>query len=155
MRISDWSSDVCSSDLAVVGAGCRRGWRSQRVGVRAVGVEQQLAVGAGGIAHQTERQRTAGTAHRTDKTTAGSFAGGARVAAGDGAGGQVLAVLVQVQGLFVDGNVLIGFSNEAAVVDIDGDGGGAFIAVGIARSEERRVGKECVSACRYGWWRCI
>src|SRR3546814_12647549 len=86
MRISDWSSDVCSSDLAVVGAGCRRGWRSQRVGVRAVGVEQQLAVGAGGIAHQTERQRTAGTAHRTDKTTAGSFAGGARAAAGDGAG---------------------------------------------------------------------
>src|SRR3546814_14954841 len=24
----------------------------------------------------------------------------------------------------------------------------------IARSEERRVGKECVSTCRSRWWRC-
>src|SRR3546814_11533000 len=24
--------------------------------------------------------------------------------------------------------------------------------VGIVRSEERRVGKECVSTCRSGWW---
>src|SRR3546814_11011609 len=22
------------------------------------------------------------------------------------------------------------------------------------RTEERRVGKECVSTCRYGWWAC-
>src|SRR3546814_4049122 len=25
---------------------------------------------------------------------------------------------------------------------------------GLARSEERRVGKECVSTCRFRWWPC-
>src|SRR3546814_15865642 len=29
----------------------------------------------------------------------------------------------------------------------------ARIFLGVARSEERRVGKECVSACRTRWWR--
>src|SRR3546814_15938124 len=28
----------------------------------------------------------------------------------------------------------------------------AFTHVGTLRSEERRVGKECVSRCRYRWW---
>src|SRR3546814_629583 len=31
--------------------------------------------------------------------------------------------------------------------------GGIAIAIGALRSEERRVGKECVCPCRAGWWR--
>src|SRR3546814_19211682 len=38
MRISDWSSDVCSSDLRIVGAADRRGRRRRQLGSRALGV---------------------------------------------------------------------------------------------------------------------
>src|SRR3546814_1388443 len=85
MRISDWSSDVCSSDLLEA---------LGRPGDRGAGIEQRRQFGQ----HAGERvtgyhdQHDAGTAHRA---------------------GQV-AVVGQ-------------------------------------RSEERRVGKECVSTCRSRW----
>src|SRR3546814_19205656 len=84
MRISDWSSDVCSSDLLRV--------------ERAAQLLAMLAVGADAI----------------------------------GVEGPALADLPE---------------NLARAAD--------FAAVGIfeheQRSEERRVGKECVSTCRYRW----
>src|SRR3546814_16810570 len=57
MRISDWSSDVCSSDLyvrhAVVGRGERRAQLLQRVG--AEGRHQQQATGTKHAAEAGER----------------------------------------------------------------------------------------------------
>src|SRR3546814_4345473 len=77
MRISDWSSDVCSSDLT----------------------------------------RRAG-AHRQD-----------------GGGGLDVAAVLQRRGRHVHRH----FQRIAR------------LRQGLARSEERRVGKECVSTCRYRW----
>src|SRR3546814_4492143 len=91
MRISDWSSDVCSSDLRV---------------------EQQRTVGPGGLGAQLVAVDEL-TAERgvVDRQDAGAAA--AQAAAG------LHAVEVE--------------------------------AAALVRSEERRVGKECVSTCRYRW----
>src|SRR3546814_15522614 len=89
MRISDWSSDVCSSDLQRKTAG-GKGGISSPCDVR----RQQAFLGTGFMA-----QRPA------DKTGAGASA-------------------------------------EREGRDLADDGG---------RSAERRVGKECVSTCRYRW----
>src|SRR3546814_12234747 len=89
MRISDWSSDVCSSDLHIVGGPCLR----QRPGLAEAG---DRAVDQPGIdrPHVLPPQRQA--------------------------------------------------LDDAAAEVLHED-------VGPARSEERRVGKECVSTCRSRW----
>src|SRR3546814_4886721 len=86
MRISDWSSDVCSSDLPDVGGDRGRG---------------------GPVRQRKAAQRCGGI-------------GGAGQSAG------------------------------AATGDA-GRGGIGFLQPGHHRSEERRVGKECVSTCRSRW----
>src|SRR3546814_12445529 len=96
MRISDWSSDVCSSDLAAQPAG---------------------------------RLRVVGDAR------------------GEGVGGvdqQVDALAPQVVGQGLD-------PTEAADAQAAGQGGRLLGAAGAGRSEERRVGTECVSTCRSRW----
>src|SRR3546814_12653438 len=100
MRISDWSSDVCSSDL-LDGAG-RNG---RRDGGRPAG-----ANGAGG-----------GDPRRDPVPDAD-----ARPSVGDA---QASAALATVRRHAVRADSLRGW----------------------ARSEERRVGKECVSTCRSRW----
>src|SRR3546814_19320961 len=89
MRISDWSSDVCSSDLAELAPGLAAG---VDFGVGAVGV----------VADADKHRRHDQEGHEPD---------------------DVVAV---VPDRFHD-------------------------AVAGARSEERRVGKECVSTCRSRW----
>src|SRR3546814_7684243 len=91
MRISDWSSDVCSSDLAAVGGFC-----------------------AARAFQQSTAQRVSGT-----------------------------GVISTTQCL----NFVAAFSSSAWTFDqpFDWSDGGA------GRSEERRVGKECVSTCRSRW----
>src|SRR3546814_17437086 len=95
MRISDWSSDVCSSDLLV-------GTEAENV------------------------------AHR-------DIAKGERGVVGDA---PLLAIGLAAIDAVVEGAI------EIAVLDllIPGD-----LRVEYARSEERRVGKECVSTCRSRW----
>src|SRR3546814_12528240 len=99
MRISDWSSDVCSSDLI-------DGQRVDAVAGRAV--KQYIALPDLGeriaFLGQLERDRRLGAldALRDDRLA-------------------------------------------DAQREIIGDQ--------IGRAEERRVGKECVSTCRYRWWR--
>src|SRR3546814_11953733 len=111
MRISDWSSDVCSSDL-------RRGF----LGVGEVAAETVPAVhraAAGG--HQ---QRAALVL--VDHAVAGA---GGRVDQRVGAEARHRPqLLVQRQHLAQQR------------------------VVGVARSEERRGGKESVSTCRSRWW---
>src|SRR3546814_13546147 len=100
MRISDWSSDVCSSDLLRLGA----------------------------------------DAHEATVGRVGPAGGDAL---GDDARARVLA---EVDHLGAGVGLLI----------VVGDGDGVelahrVVALQDARSEERRVGKECVSTCRSRW----
>src|SRR3546814_14523016 len=97
MRISDWSSDVCSSDLvakayrpghADYAYDAKYGFRDYRGGGRSSARETAARVAAGGVAR---------------------------------------LVIPEV-------------SIRAYLIELGGD-----------RSEERRVGKECVSTCRSRW----
>src|SRR3546814_3297691 len=107
MRISDWSSDVCSSDL------------SQRVRI-------------------------------TNYDTSKGAAAAARQALADGNKliiGPLLSENVKIVSPIARnaGVPVITFSNDVSVA-----GGGTYV-LGY-RSEERRVGKECVSTCRSRWY---
>src|SRR3546814_12564421 len=101
MRISDWSSDVCSSDLDALDL-AGRSRRAEDFGV-GIGVEAGLIGERGQVAR-----------HRVDVPTAGEIEGLHQI----GCVGQADAWLAQR---------------------------------GIVRSEERSVGKECVSTCRSRW----
>src|SRR3546814_13888973 len=98
MRISDWSSDVCSSDLEV-----KRG----TVGIEAR-VPGQFAIGGDRLERDAVGQIEIDHAGKPP---------GLKVR---------IAVAAGIAG--------IGIGNQIA-----------------ARSEERRVGKECVSTCRSRW----
>src|SRR3546814_18537977 len=99
MRISDWSSDVCSSDLA---RAVERGY---------------LVIAARGAGLDLGRH-AANVALRLGQ-------------AAKGFGQAALHFL----------NLLVQFGDQVGL---------ALVGVGI-RSEERRVGKECVSTCRSRW----
>src|SRR3546814_3722591 len=116
MRISDWSSDVCSSDLQVtnVAAGTQD--------TDAVNLEQLQEVAK--TADNTDYFFKASDDPDTDSV--GAYVEGASAtAAGEAASA-------------------IGFGATAF-------GSGAMALGELARSEERRVGQECVSTCRYRW----
>src|SRR3546814_13389124 len=100
MRISDWSSDVCSSDLAVVGGE----------------VDDEVAA----IARRHGKDVGAGLADQNIVARAAVQRLGA-AAAGDN------------------------------VVEAVADGLATAAGHRQVRSEERRVGKECVSTCRSRW----
>src|SRR3546814_303255 len=155
MRISDWSSDVCSSDLLVVAVsisavrldckGCindHRSWRSIdheiqgslalcRCGVRlhyhiefvARGPRVDLQPGAG---------RNIGVAQHLPGRWRQS-------------GGQEYDVKVRIKlpQLGDERRQPLEIGTETASP--------AFDNMGLVRSEERRVGKECVSTCRSRW----
>src|SRR3546814_19057714 len=99
MRISDWSSDVCSSDL-------------------------NFGTGTGGnIAVNATAGGTISTGNRlTAQAMGGSMSDTIRQSAGNGIGGNV------------------DFLADAGTIRAED-----------YRSEERRVGKECVSTCRSRW----
>src|SRR3546814_18643506 len=101
MRISDWSSDVCSSDLYV----------DQFVAQLGDGINPQFMKSSGGLA-------SAAAFHGRDAILSGPAGG------------------------------IVGMVGSAAPLSktrlIGFDMGGT-------RSEERRVGKECVSTCRSRW----
>src|SRR3546814_15085035 len=101
MRISDWSSDVCSSDLNDDGE--HGGEQRLGEGERGIGGERHMRerVVAGEHGHQPE-----GPAQRVDLQRPRA-------------------------------------QRDRAVARDEGK-----------RSEERRVGKECVSTCRSRWWTC-
>src|SRR3546814_5058986 len=105
MRISDWSSDVCSSDLATAAGLSHARTCSEYVGS---GRRRQLGLRAPSeeLGQERRRQGTVGNLRH------------------DSLGPAVVDVLA------VDG------------VDLEAKA---------LRSEERRVGKECVSTCRSRW----
>src|SRR3546814_11965019 len=103
MRISDWSSDVCSSDLAITPAGLRR-------------VLQDCTDSQGGLS------TSARIVLRFEQ-------------------------LLRRQALASDN---AGWKRYP--VEIDATLAGGHLALTLVRSEERRVGKECVSTCSSRWW---
>src|SRR3546814_14247226 len=121
MRISDWSSDVCSSDLVEAGqpgVGCR---------IAAILGPNQLPGGS--------------TDHQFNGARVGEFR--QRAAA------ELDGKAAQPGG--VNGVGLVG-RNGAAGRGKVGEAVGEAQPVGKGpRSEERRVGKECVRTCRSRW----
>src|SRR3546814_11630956 len=105
MRISDWSSDVCSSDLA------------------------------SGTATITPESPSLTTGRVNVTYTAAGCSGADTVTA-----------LVTVDGVTLT-------AKETITVQPAELGGLAFVSAtpSVIRSEERRVGKECVSTCRSRW----
>src|SRR3546814_14218998 len=99
MRISDWSSDVCSSDL--IGSLRRPGYRLPTVFDHAGNIDR--------VFHQFEVPRI---------------------------------LLGKIEDIIDDRQEM-----PSAISDILR----VYFVVRIARSEERRVGKECVSTCRSRW----
>src|SRR3546814_15328523 len=113
MRISDWSSDVCSSDLLKRANEELR----QRSGTTLELIGQSAAM----VALRQAIERVAPTNSRV------------LVSGPAGAGKELVARLIHQR------------SRRA---------GGPFVVLNVAalmRSEERRVGKECVSTCRSRW----
>src|SRR3546814_11037163 len=140
MRISDWSSDVCSSDLQIAGATTIRttlglilsiGLRpcsgavlvlafAQAIGLEWAGVAAIAAMSTGTALAVASLAFLAVNARRWAATAVGEERSRYRVGAGVVALGG--GILVMVIGLSL-----------------------------VLRSEERRVGKECVSTCRSRW----
>src|SRR3546814_19860898 len=104
MRISDWSSDVCSSDLKRA-----HGTPCSRVRGRSIDCEQEYL-------HS-------------------KFAN--------------LEISVQNPSLV---HVLHRVTNLPKVFPDNAFRELGILLLCLARSEERRVGKECVSSCGYRWW---
>src|SRR3546814_16173741 len=105
MRISDWSSDVCSSDLGCIAVGHARDAADRR------GADRAVAEAAGPA---MDRSRVDSRQQRGELARQGSD----------------LAVKLRVA--------------FARVRDF-------LILAAASRSEERRVGTECVSTCRSRW----
>src|SRR3546814_11120822 len=99
MRISDWSSDVCSSDLRTL---------------RTLSLEAHAGLD---VLDALKRA----TWHLLDQ--------------------RVIAFAVAFGRLDLDGQLVAGFLAEQRLFEA-------------GRSEERRVGKECVSTCRSRWSPC-
>src|SRR3546814_14845859 len=105
MRISDWSSDVCSSDLA----GSASFHHPDRVRLEAWSAAPGQMRRRDGRAI---RRPAPGDRRRSDRHPGGNSA--------------------------------------RATLPVSGPGNRALAAY--LRSDERRVGTECVSTCRYRWW---
>src|SRR3546814_15811871 len=118
MRISDWSSDVCSSDLNSAVFCTLTNNSGRRVADPANPRIRNLH---GHILKFSEEG---------DSPLATSFSWEIFLSAGD-------------PSLAAGGSNLVG--------DIDGDTFSSPDGLRIDRSEERRVGKECVSTCRSRW----
>src|SRR3546814_19118291 len=113
MRISDWSSDVCSSDLLLAELGHQRGL---------VFDQHDFAV-------------------VDDADAIGHLLGFLDVVRGENNGDAAFT-----QRAYHLPHVVTQFHVDTRAGLIEEQD------LRLMRSEERRVGKECVSTCRYGWW---
>src|SRR3546814_15196431 len=111
MRISDWSSDVCSSDLD-----------KARIDTPTYQVKRELRAFCNDLSDQIGEPIDPGT----PVTSIDEFS------------------------LFVEENVITLGKLVKAATGIDGRND-QLLEVTPFRSDERRVGKECVNTCRYRW----
>src|SRR3546814_17956427 len=145
MRISDWSSDVCSSDLHARQAergGEQAGRLGHEIGPPGVGtthdrretLERLVAAQPERVDHHVERAEFVPVA--PDNALDFNVESGSAEAFGD--------------------TLHLGWRHEqenGAGLDETADqpGTGNPIHLGTARSEERRVGKECARTCKARW----
>src|SRR3546814_20628224 len=135
MRISDWSSDVCSSDLAAIQRGVNRSGllRFARNGQKCSG--RTAALLRRFLIHRRLHALVERLARRADALGIGR--------------GRPIAVRCDHQlALRIDEDALPedALRGKAAVVV-----GPPLIAIAAARSEERRVREVCVSTCKSRW----
>src|SRR3546814_12285090 len=132
MRISDWSSDVCSSDLDcwLRGTAClRRGTyeshaEAQRFFERALEIDPQFARAYAGLSLTHFNEWSCLAWDRWAEKESKAFEYASRAVALDESDSATQFIL---------GRILL-YRRE------------------FERSEERRVGKECVSKGKSGWW---
>src|SRR3546814_12083171 len=126
MRISDWSSDVCSSDLVVQGL---------------------LALGEGG--HQEADAQDQAAEHHAEIAPETAPEAAALAIAADHLDADRHLARRGLVGEGIEPAVVAGGEQQRRQLygQLDGDRAAAVEA----RSEERRVGKECVSKCRSRW----
>src|SRR3546814_20218456 len=125
MRMSDWSSDVCSSDLRVEEGAARRRVRIRGQGARRIGIGIALA--------DIVVEAVADIGQRPMHLKAGRDV--------------VLRVELHAA-LFQLSRVADHIANLDRIID------GCLQILEVieeSRSEERRVGKECVRTCRSRW----
>src|SRR3546814_1420928 len=140
MRISDWSSVVCSSDLAF----------------ETVAGEAFVGEASRGISYIDDDLEVSPGRYLMEPMVLGRLLQAAAPQPGDmaldigcatGYSTAVLAQLVQtVVGLECDRTLMDSANRTLNALDVDN----AVVVEGL-RSEERRVGKECVSTCRSRW----
>src|SRR3546814_16088103 len=126
MRISDWSSDVCSSDL-----------RDHVEAPLIIGPDSESEQWAGAIAGHIGAPHVVFT--KTRRGDRDVIIAAANLSAWKG------RTPVLVDDVISSGHTL---ANAAREIREQGFPAPLCLAV---RSEERRVGKECVSTCRYRW----
>src|SRR3546814_11125491 len=120
MRISDWSSDVCSSDLQTAAA--------PEPDSRQVKLDD---IPSGLIGAVTVVKTL------TPDLDANAIAGSANIETVNA---------FDRRKTFVTATGAVGYNHLGKTHPVEGD-----ISFGTLRSEERRVGKECVSTCRSRW----
>src|SRR3546814_15598668 len=131
MRISDWSSDVCSSDLTVIRAALVAPPRKQGDSIAREAFNTVLGGSFTSRLNMTLREQK-------------GWAYGASSGIGSGRGSQVFSAGASVQ---ADKSA----EAMAEAARILRDIAGSHPVNAAERSEERRVGKEWVSTCRYRW----
>src|SRR3546814_11536411 len=102
MRISDWSSDVCSSDLSK---------------------DEPRKVNTSGTRWACETAIAASISRRTRGAVRHNIRANSQIC-----------------------------NTATLYLEVECIPGGRIYVDSSRRSEERRVGKECVSTCRSGWW---
>src|SRR3546814_15295766 len=142
MRISDWSSDVCSSDLGrLVPLLQIAAVEQDTAGVGRVQPGQQLDQGGlAGAVLADQRQRLAWTDVQVDvlqRRGVGAGVGEADVLEADAVAGVRALDRRALRGGHRGFQVFVQRRQVQVVL--------------VHRSEERRVGKECVSTCRSRW----
>src|SRR3546814_18511192 len=141
MRISDWSSDECSSDLPkVVGGEIARAMQSANAGSR--GNAQRLGtLGAYGDGLFNDNMALNRTGQKIG--TISNFSGRS-------------AGLLPFEASVASANSQKPSSRFGEMLQLAGTAAslGGLMGAGPTwgRSEERRVGKECVRTCRSRWW---
>src|SRR3546814_11614441 len=128
MRISDWSSDVCSSDLVVpLVRTLRRAWPGVALTWVIGKGEYRLLEGLEGVEFVVYDKKTGLAGMRALRRRFG---------------GRRFDALLQMQ-VTARANLLSAFVPATRRI--------GYARTRSKRSDERRVGKECVSTCRYRW----